>query len=192
MQAQTLKLEQYSQKYSLHWENSHKRALFSDRQHPKLNSFHVCQQKAFASLFAIPQWRFLDPFGKWGFKLEFHTDICTLGKLTDKCSLLEKQTRRDRRFLMLQGALWGQKVWAASPRSASSVQAGRDHWMCTGRWVKLSFVWCGSKSWFKARWLRGQRLRVSRFQFSVLFTQDFQLLFPRSFQVLSSLCPQLA
>jgi len=37
-----------------------------------------------------------------------------------------------------------------------------------------------------------KRLWVSRFQFSLLFTLGFLLLFPSGLQVLSSLCPQLA
>lgn len=37
--------------------------------------------------------------------LQFQTDICTMGKLTDKCSLLEKQFGREGRFLVLWAAL---------------------------------------------------------------------------------------
>lgn len=63
-------------------------------------------------------------------------------KLTDKCSLPAKRTGRDRRFLMLQAALPGHEVWAASPGAASSVQVGRNHWIRTGRWVKLDCLMC--------------------------------------------------
>jgi len=42
---------------------------------------------------------------------------------------------------MLQAVLQELEIWAAPPRVPSSAQVGRDHWICTGRWVKPNSVW---------------------------------------------------
>lgn len=118
--------------------------------------------------------------------LQFQTDICTMGKLTDKYSLLEKQFGRDGRFLMLWADLWGQEGWAASPRAASSVSsvpAGRDPRVCTGFWVKLSW-------WVKTSCSEGtRRERIWLFlsQFSSCSLRFSYYSSPSGFQILSSL-----
>lgn len=73
--------------------------------------------------------------------LRLQTDICTVGKLADKCSLLGKWMGKDRRLLMLQVAPWGQEVWDGFSRphhlcrrgeTPGSAQGGGWNWtlMC--------------------------------------------------------------